>query len=130
MSDRKLKALTYRVEGIPPGTTEVTLIQEHFHEEDQQYLVVKSLCPSVDETDELTATVLFHPPEVPEGGPRYHDHHISVDPDFNGLTPLYVPKDKRHIDAEYVIFHHSYVAVCCLYNSCDDTITARHAVLG
>lgn len=100
MAGRKLKALTYRVEGVPPGTNELTLIRDHFHEEDQQRLVVKSLCPSVDETDELTATVLFHPPEVREGGPRYHGQHITVDRDFNGFTPLYVPKDKRHIKAE------------------------------
>jgi hypothetical protein len=101
---RNLKPLTYRVETIPPGMSPEEL-KKCFYSEDQDYLKVKSLCPSVeteeDEEGDLTATVYFHPPQR-QNGPRIATSDmITVDKEFHGFTPLYVPpKEKGHIVAE------------------------------
>jgi hypothetical protein len=90
------KALTYRVENIPYGTTKEQLIKEYFYAEDQHDLEVRSLCPSVDcpegeeEDGDLTATVLFKPRVPRPEGPRIQNI-IQVDKSFTGFTPLYVP---------------------------------------
>lgn len=109
MSAPKFKALTYRVEGIPYGTTPSQLIREYFSAEDHEYLTVRSLCPSVEsiedeeENGDLTATVFFRPRVPQPDGPRIQDNAIQVGRDFTGFTPLYVPSAaKGPIAAEYV----------------------------
>ncbi|KAK8255637.1 ankyrin repeat-containing domain protein [Phyllosticta capitalensis] len=96
MGTPKRKALTYRVENIPKGTTRAQLVKNFFYTEDQDDLTVKSLCPSVESIageveKELTATMLFRPREDRPNGPRVQDNEIDVDKDFLGFTPLYVP---------------------------------------
>lgn len=105
MSGRRLKALTYRVENIPFGTTKEQLISNYFYIKDQEDIKVKSLVPAVDtiegEDGDLTATVLFRPHEAQPDGPRVQDDSIMVDQEFYGFTPLYVPpKEKGPIAAE------------------------------
>lgn len=111
MSSKKTKALTYRVEMIPARTTEQDLIKNFFHPEDQEYLEVKSLFASVDdygdveEEKELTATILFKPPDSRSEGPRMglEDVDIRVTKEFYGFTPLYVPpRAKGEINVEQV----------------------------
>ena len=107
MPDHKLKALTYRIEGIPIGTTENDLIRNFFYQEDQQYLKVKSFCPSVDtpqdNPQEYTATLLFHPREPRPTGPRLQNTDITIDKEFGGFTPLYVPsKEKGPVAADII----------------------------
>ena len=74
MSSGRLKALTYRVENIPYGTTKEQLVSNYFYVKDQGDIKVKSLVPSVDtvegEEGDYTATVLFHPHESRPDGPR------------------------------------------------------------
>lgn len=110
METPKHKALTYRVQGIPKGTTRAQLVKNFFYAQDQDDLTVKSLCPSVEsvvgeEEKELTATLLFRPREHRPNGPRVQDMEIEVDSDFTGFTPLYVPPGERgsndSIKAEY-----------------------------
>jgi len=105
MSGGRPKALTYRVENIPFGTTKDQLVKDYFYIEDQHDITVKSLVPAVEtiegEDGDLTATVLFHPYERTPSGPRVQDDSIAVDKDFCGFTPLYVPSaDKGPIVAE------------------------------
>ena len=107
MSSGRLKALTYRVENIPYGTTKEQLVSNYFYVKDQGDIKVKSLVPAVDtvegEEGDYTATVLFHPHESRPDGPRVQDDSITVDRDFCGFTPLYVPpKEKGPIAAELV----------------------------
>lgn len=68
----------------------------NFHHDDQEYLEVKSLCPSVEtpegEEGDLTGTVFFNPPEVVGRPPRIvNDDIMNIDKEFFGFTPLYVP---------------------------------------
>lgn len=105
MSAQKAKALTYRVENIPFGTTKDQLVRNFFYVKDQADITVKSLVPGVEtvegEDGDLTATILFHPHEPVPGGPRIQDDSIAIDKDFRGFTPLYVPPgDKEPIVAE------------------------------
>ena len=102
------KPLTWRVENVPEGMTHEGLIS-CFHHDDQQYLKIKSLCPSVEtpegEVGDLTATVLFHPPENVERPPRFAtDDMMNIDKEFFGFTPLYAPPiGKGPIVAEYAL---------------------------
>ncbi|KFZ14209.1 hypothetical protein V501_03348 [Pseudogymnoascus sp. VKM F-4519 (FW-2642)] len=95
MSAQKPKALTYRVENIPFGTTKEQLVRNYFYVKDQADITVKSLVPAVEtiegEDGDLTATIMFHPHESIPGGPRVQDDSITVDKDFRGFTPVYVP---------------------------------------
>ncbi len=89
------RPLTWRVENVPEGMSHEDLIV-CFHREDQEFLKVKSLCPSVEtpegEEGDLTATVFFHPPEAVEKPPRITtDDMMNIDKEFFGFTPLYVP---------------------------------------
>jgi hypothetical protein len=91
----KFKPLTWRVENIPNEMSPEDLIA-CFDREDQQWLKVKSLWSSVDsaegEEGDLTATVFFHPPEAIERPPRIvTDDMMTIDKEFFGFTPLYVP---------------------------------------
>lgn len=99
------KALTYRVENIPFGTTKEQLVRNFFYVKDQPDITVKSLVPAVEtiegEDGDLTATIMFHPREPSPYGPRVQDDSIAVDKDFRGFTPVYVPPvDKGPIVAE------------------------------
>lgn len=105
MSTQKAKALTYRVENIPFGTTKEQLVRNFFYVKDQPDITVKSLVPAVEtiegEDGDLTATIMFHPHEPSPDGPRVQDDSITVDKDFRGFTPVYVPPaDKGPIVAE------------------------------
>lgn len=101
---KSAKPLTYRVENIPSGISEQGLVA-YFDPQDQPYLRVRSLCPSVDTAegadDDLTATVSFQPPEASNAAPRIVNDTITIDKEFYGFTPLYVPsKEKGPIAAE------------------------------
>lgn len=103
-SGETFRPLTYRVENIQPGISHAEL-RACFHREDQHYLKVKSLCPSVDtpecEEGDFTATVFFNPREPVESAPRIANDEITIDKEFFGFTPLYVPpKEKGPIVAE------------------------------
>jgi hypothetical protein len=105
MSVQKPKALTYRVENIPIGTSKEELVKSYFFLKDHPFITVKSLVPSVDtiegEDGELTATILFQPSEPRPDGPLVQNEIITVDVDFRGFTPLYVPsREKGPIVAE------------------------------
>jgi hypothetical protein len=105
MSAQKPKALTYRVENIPFGTTKEQLVRNYFYVKDQADITVKSLVLAVEtiegEDGDLTATIMFHPHESIPGGPRVQDDSITVDKDFRGFTPVYVPPvEKGPIVAE------------------------------
>ncbi|KAL9069014.1 MAG: hypothetical protein Q9157_006304, partial [Trypethelium eluteriae] len=97
----------YRIENIPAGTTEVTLI-EYFVPEDRPYIRVRSLVPSASHrrgkgpTEEawlhckLTATISFIRENAFEHGPKLcsapnSTHGLTVDRDFYGFTPLHQP---------------------------------------
>ncbi|OBT39216.1 hypothetical protein VE00_10383 [Pseudogymnoascus sp. WSF 3629] len=99
MSAQKTKALTYRVENIPFGTTKEQLVKNFFYVKDQADITVKSLVPAVEtiegEDGDLTATIMFHPHEPIPGGPRVQDDSITVDKDFRGFTPVYVPPAEK-----------------------------------
>ena len=106
MSDQRRKALTYRIENIPSGTTKESLVRLCFDVETRQYITVKSLMPAVEtiegkDGDFYTATVLFHPHDSVPEGPKIQDKNIDMDHNFGGFTPLYVPPaDKGPIAAE------------------------------
>jgi hypothetical protein len=105
MASAKLKAFTYRVENIPWGITKEELVNSYFYIEDQDDIKVKSLYPSVDSIDgeecDYTATVFFRPREPRVNGPRASNDTITIDKQFCGFTPLYVPpKEKGPIAAE------------------------------
>lgn len=81
---------TFRVENIPQGTTAKQL-KGFFYTEDQPYINVRSIVPSVDNYDlegEYTATITFQTPNKWVQLPRVVDDNISVDSDFHGFTPL------------------------------------------
>jgi hypothetical protein len=99
------KALTYRVESIPSGTSKDEL-KDYFHADDRKYIKVKSLVPSVDNREsedygDYTATIFFRPPDSSQAPPRLIDDSISLDKDFLGFTPLHVPpREKGPVAAE------------------------------
>ena len=99
------KPLTYRVENIPSGTSNEDL-KGCFHPDDRNYIKVKSLVPSVDTAEseddsDYTATIFFRPPDASHAGPRLIDEALSLDKEFLGFTPLYVPpREKGRIVAE------------------------------
>ncbi|OBT72109.1 hypothetical protein VF21_09192 [Pseudogymnoascus sp. 05NY08] len=99
MLAQKVKALTYRVENIPFGTTKEQLVRNFFYVKDQAGITVKSLVPAVEtiegEDGDLTATIMFHPHEPVPDGPRVQDDSITVDKDFRGFTPVYVPPAEK-----------------------------------
>lgn len=85
----KPKPLTYRVEGIPAGTTEAALVKK-FHTDDRAHIKVRSLVPDVDNYDgtgTLTATILFDASSSRRPRPD-ESEDLEVDKDFQGLTPL------------------------------------------
>ena len=90
------RPFTFRVENIPPGTTNDELIK-YFHTEDQPRIRVRSLVPAVDSNGldlrELTATVTFQALDRSVFSPRLLDDDISIDSDFHGFTPLYHPQE-------------------------------------
>lgn len=93
-----VKALTYRVEGIPPGTTKAGFITEYVDAEDQTHVEVKSLFPNHESAggrhnEVLTATVIFRSRLPRPEGPRIR--MLEVDKDFVGFTPLYVPPEGK-----------------------------------
>ena len=95
MSAHAFRPLTWRVENIPEGTSSGDLLA-CFHTDDQAFVKVKSLCPSVEtpegEDGDLTATVFFNPPNAVEMPPRIvTDDMMNIDKEFFGFTPLYVP---------------------------------------
>jgi hypothetical protein len=100
----KPKFLTYRVQNIPYGISKEEL-KSYFYVEDRDDIKVKSLCPSVDtpegEEGDYTATIFFRPHEHYEREPRIAIDIIDIDKTFIGFTPLYVPKEKGPIAAEY-----------------------------
>jgi hypothetical protein len=99
MSAQKTKALTYRVENIPFRTTKEQLVKNFFYVKDQADITVRSLVPAVEtiegEDGDLTATIMFHPHEPIPCGPRVQDDSITVDKDFRGFTPVYVPPAEK-----------------------------------
>jgi hypothetical protein len=101
------KALTWRVTDIPKGTTGEELVRKYFTAKDRDRITVGSLCPDVDDEDQLTATLLFQPhPEQPERGPEldfYADPKLIIQKEFEGFTPLYCPSDGTIVAAEYVL---------------------------
>jgi len=86
------KPLAYRVENIPPNATAEDVIH-FFDSRDRPYLLVRSLVPSVESfgLGELTATVMFSPPNDMFLGPRVINDDISIEKDFHGFTPLNEP---------------------------------------
>ncbi|KFY42179.1 hypothetical protein V494_02544 [Pseudogymnoascus sp. VKM F-4513 (FW-928)] len=107
MSAQKVKAMTYRVENIPFGTTKEQLVGNYFYVKDQAHITVKSLVPSIEtiegEDGDLTATIMFYPHEPIPDGLRVRDDSITVGKDFRGFTPLYVPPaDKGPIVADVI----------------------------
>src|SRR5947209_2270909 len=86
------KPQTYRVENIPSNVTDKDLI-DFFDPEDRPYLLVRSLVPAVESygPGELTATIMFSPPNDKFLGPRVINDDISIDKDFYGFTPLNNP---------------------------------------
>ncbi|KFY00368.1 hypothetical protein V490_01391 [Pseudogymnoascus sp. VKM F-3557] len=108
MADHRVKALTYRVENIPPGTSKEELVEKYFYREHQDDIKVKSLCPSCDsvdpDEDDWTAT-LFYRPRDPEQGELQlaNDDTLTLSKEFFGFTPLYVPpKEKGPIAADII----------------------------
>lgn len=87
---------TFRVENIPPGTTEEGL-RKLFYTEDQARIEVRSIAPAVDSYEldvrEYTATVMYQAPDQTVTAPRILDDDISVDSDFHGFTPLNHPQE-------------------------------------
>jgi hypothetical protein len=86
------RPLTWRVENIPQGTTEMSL-KQCFHSDDRQFIQVKSLVSDVnnyDGTGTLTATILFSAPEQrePRIDPGGIGEELNLDKDFIGFTPL------------------------------------------
>lgn len=106
MADHRVKALTYRVENIPPGTSKEELLERYFYREDRDDIKVKSLCPSCDsvdpDEDDWTATIFFRPRDPDRGELRLaNDDTLTISKDFFGFTPLYVPpKEKGPVAAE------------------------------
>lgn len=106
MVDHRVKALTYRVENIPPGTSEEELLEMYFYQEDRVDIKVKSLCPSCDsvdpDEDDWTATVFYQPHDPEKGELRLaNDETLTISKEFFGFTPLYVPpKEKSPVAAE------------------------------
>ncbi|KAI9659984.1 MAG: hypothetical protein M1821_001336 [Bathelium mastoideum] len=98
----------YRVENIPAGTTQETLL-EHFAPEDRPHIHVRSLASSTshyargqsstEETSKhgkLTATISFTKEGASEHGPKLRlsrslIHRLTVDRNFYGFTPLNQP---------------------------------------
>ncbi|KFZ10879.1 hypothetical protein V502_07874 [Pseudogymnoascus sp. VKM F-4520 (FW-2644)] len=108
MADHRVKALTYRVENIPPGTSKEELVEKYFYREHQDDIKVKSLCPSCDsvdpDEDDWTATIFFRPRDPDKGELRLaNDDTLTLSRDFFGFTPLYVPpKEKGPIAADII----------------------------
>lgn len=107
MADHRGKALTYRVENIPPGTSKEELVEKYFDREHQDDIEVKSLCPSCDsvdpDEDDWTATIFFRPRDLDKGKLclANDDDTLTLSTEFFGFTPLYVPpKEKGPIAAE------------------------------
>ena len=89
------RPFTFRVENIPPGTTDDELIK-YFCTEDQPRIRVRSMVPAVDSYEDvrdLTATVTFQALNRSVLSPRLLDEDISIDCDFHGFTPLYHPQE-------------------------------------
>ncbi|KFY33939.1 hypothetical protein V494_07201 [Pseudogymnoascus sp. VKM F-4513 (FW-928)] len=108
MADHRVKALTYRVENIPPGTSKEELVEKYFYREHQDDIKVKSLCPSCDsvdpDEDDWTATIFFRPRDPEKGELRLaNDDTLTLSKEFYGFTPLYVPpKEKGPVAADII----------------------------
>ncbi|OBT63835.1 hypothetical protein VE03_06602 [Pseudogymnoascus sp. 23342-1-I1] len=108
MADHRVKALTYRVENIPPGTSKEELLERYFYREDREDIKVKSLCPSCDsvdpDEDDWTATIFFRPRDPEKGELRLaNDDTLTLSKEFFGFTPLYVPpKEKGPVAADII----------------------------
>jgi hypothetical protein len=81
------------------------MLQGGFYKEDQNDIIIKSLCPSVGTQEgvegDLTATIFFRPRGDHQRVPQVTNSEISIDKDFIGFTPLHVPpKEKGPIAAE------------------------------
>ncbi|KAF3808441.1 hypothetical protein GCG54_00006299 [Colletotrichum gloeosporioides] len=88
MTTRKGKAWTYRVAGIPFGTSTQALIDRYFDRDDQSDLTVRSLCPNAA------------CPEGKNDDPR--KSRIKVSREFVGFTPLFVPPAGTPIVADII----------------------------
>ncbi|ELR02697.1 hypothetical protein VC83_08432 [Pseudogymnoascus destructans] len=108
MADHRVKASTYRVENIPPGTSKEELLERYFYREDREDIKVKSLCPSCDsvdpDEDDWTATIFYRPRDADRGELRLaNDDTLTLSKEFFGFTPLYVPpKEKGPVAADII----------------------------
>ena len=85
------KPLLYRIEGVPQGSSQVSLV-ESFKPDEQPRLTVTSLCESVEAgTNELTATVVYRRRDY-EDVPHLLDDRMRIDSHFFGFTPLFTPE--------------------------------------
>jgi ankyrin repeat protein/pimeloyl-ACP methyl ester carboxylesterase len=94
-----LKPLLYRIEGVPQGASEASLVGS-FTPDQRPRLTITSLCESVDAgTNELTATVVYRRHNF-EDVPHLLDNRMTIDSHFFGFTPLFTPKGS--IDADII----------------------------
>jgi len=88
------KGWTYRVQRIANGIDKQAL-KHKFHEEDIDYVQIRSLVPAADVengTGDQVATVFFKPKEPHELRLQLHDHsRLVLDKVFLGFTPLNAP---------------------------------------
>jgi len=88
--------LLYRIEDVLQDTSEASLVGS-FESDSQPRLSATSLCESVDASNKLTATVVYRPRDY-EDIPHLMDSRMTMDSDFFGFTPLYMPKGSIEAD--------------------------------
>jgi hypothetical protein len=101
-----VKKIVWRIQGIEAGASKEEIL-DYFEDVEQKRMVVKTVCPSVDDpNNNLTATIEYTPDQdALEHTPRLREDmldELGIDRDFVGFTPLYSPAVGTH-DAEYVI---------------------------
>jgi hypothetical protein len=101
-----VQKIAWRIQGIKAGASKEKIL-DYFEKVEQRRMVVKTVCPSVDDpNNDLTATIEYTPDQdALDHTPRLRDNireELGIDRDFFGFTPLYSPAVGTH-DAEYVI---------------------------